>query len=86
MEGSILSPLLFVLYVNNLNKCLKEGAGCYIGVNYCGCLLFVDDILLISALVLQLQCMLTICKEYCKAWNFKFKVSKSNLIVLYRTG
>ena len=61
MEGSILSPLLFVLYVNNLNKCLKEGAGCYIGVNYCGCLLFVDDILLISALVLQLQCMLTIC-------------------------
>ena len=54
MESSILSPLLFVRYVNDLIKCLKEGIGCYIGVNYCGCLLLADNSLLISASVLQL--------------------------------
>ena len=52
MEGSILSPLIFVLYINDSIKCLREGVGCYIGVNYCGCLLFANDIPLILASVL----------------------------------
>ena len=68
VEGSILSLLLFILYANDLIKCSREeGVGCYIDVNYCGYLLFLDDIQLILASVLQLQCMLIICYEFCKA-------------------
>ena len=48
IEGSTISPFLFVMYINGLIKCLREeGVGCYIGVNCCGCLLFADDILLL---------------------------------------
>ena len=82
MAGSILSPLLFVLYINDLIECLKEGARSYMGVNYCGCLLFADDILLISISVLQLQRMLTNCYEYCKARDLKFNVNKYKLMVV----
>ena len=85
IEGGILFPVLFILYVNDLIKCLKEeGVGHCISVNYCECLFFADDILLISASVLQLQCMLIICYDYCKAWDLKFNVSKSNLMVVGR--
>ena len=69
MECCIFSPLLFVLYINDSIKCLsEEGIGCYVGVNYCGCLLFADDILLISASVLRLQCVFTDCYEYRKTY------------------
>jgi Reverse transcriptase (RNA-dependent DNA polymerase) len=81
-EGSVISPLLFSLYINDLIDVLKsEGLGCYLGDIYAGCLLFADDILLLSASLLQLQCMLDACYHYCCYWDLKLNVLKSNVIV-----
>ena len=68
-----------------MNKCLGgEDIDFYVGVNYCGCLLVADDILLISASVLKLHCMLTFCYGYCKALDNKINVSKYNLLIVER--
>jgi hypothetical protein len=41
MEGSILSPLLLVWYINDLVKLLRqEKLGCFVGGDNCGCLLY----------------------------------------------
>ena len=65
-EGSIISPLIFSHYINDLVSLLKsEGYGCYLGNVYVGCLLFEDDIMLLSASVKQLRCMLNVCYQYC---------------------
>ena len=83
MPGSVISPLFFILYIHDLIKNLRlEGLGCYIGNDYCGCLLFADDILLLSASVHQLQNMLNICYSYRNDWDMKFNVKKSNVMVV----
>ena len=83
MQGSVISPLFFILYINDLIKNLRlEDLGCYTGNDYCGCLLFADDILLLSASVHQLQNMLNICYSYCNDWDMKFNVKKSNVMVV----
>jgi len=45
-----MSPILFNFYVNDLICCLKKSdLGCHIQDLYVGCIVYVDDILLISA-------------------------------------
>ena len=81
-EGSVISPLLFSLYISDLIVLRSQGYGCYLGDMFVGCLLFVDDILLVSASVLQLQFMLNICYEYCNEWGLQFNVKKSTVMVV----
>ena len=82
-EGSVISPLLFSLYINDLIISLRsQGYGCYLGDMFAGCLLFADDILLLSASVWQLQFMLNICYEYCNEWDLQFNVKKSTVMVV----
>ena len=82
-EGNIILPLIFSLYINDLVSLLKsEGYDCYLGNVYVGCLLFADDIMLLSASMRQLQCMFNVCYQYCFKWNLKFNVKKSTVMVI----
>ena len=54
-QGSVLSPLLFAVYVDDLVKSCSNNCGFYV-------ILYADDILLISPSVCMLQNMLTICE------------------------
>jgi len=46
-QGSILSPVLFCIYIDNLLVALsKAGVGCCIGNNFFGALAYADDIVL----------------------------------------
>jgi len=54
-QGSVLSPLLFAVYVDDLVKSCSNNCGVYV-------ILYADDILLISLSVCMLQNMLTICE------------------------
>ena len=47
-----------------------------------GCLLFADDIPLLSASVLQLQFMVNICYEYFNEWVLQFNVKKFTVMVV----
>ena len=61
-QGSVLSPMLCYLYVNKIITCLKtSGAGCYFVNCYLCCIMYADDLLLLSGSVLGLQTMLDAC-------------------------
>ena len=82
-EGGVASPVLFNLYINGLIIALRSsGLGCYLGSDYTGCIMFADDILLLSASVIQLQNMLNVCFEYCTVWDMTFNAKKCALMYI----
>ena len=63
-QGGILSPFLFNIYVNSIITLLCEkDMGCHIGNMYIGCIMYADDLLLLSASVVVLQRMLNVCGD-----------------------
>lgn len=79
-QGSVLSPYLFALYVNDIVEELRRsGFGLHIGQLYLGCALYADDIVLLSATCYGLQKLINICCLYGKKWDVKFNPLKSQL-------
>ena len=63
-QGGILSPFLFDIYIEDVLIELKaQGKGCKVGDTYLGCILYADDILLLSQSVSCMQNMLCICDD-----------------------
>jgi len=61
-EGSCLSPAIFNVLMNGLIVELKKLIlGCHVSQMFVGCLLYVDDIILLSPTVGGLQAMLDKC-------------------------
>jgi hypothetical protein len=61
-QGGVCSCWLFNVYVNELIIRLElSGLGCRVRCVYAGCVLYADDILLLSGSVMKLQEMLDIC-------------------------
>ena len=55
-QGSVLSPFLFALYLDDLGGVCLQKRGCFI-------ILYADDILLIAPSVTQLEKLLHVCEE-----------------------
>ena len=56
---------MFNIYVDDLTVSLEHSAnGCYVSGNFLGCIMYADDLLLLSASVSGLQNMLDICYSY----------------------
>ena len=77
-QGGILSPLLFNYYVDTLIINLRSSdLGCKLHNTYVGCIMYADDLLLISASIINLQNMLDICSNIGATLGIKFNSSKS---------
>ena len=73
-----MSPFLFAVYVNDLIERLRaSGSGIYIGSLFYGCILYANDILLLSSSCYGLQKLLDICGNYGIEWDIKFNPGKS---------
>ena len=82
-QGSILSPLLFTVFMNMFIVKLRAlDTGCHVCGHFVGCILYADDIILLSATVMGLQCMLNCCYEVSQALLLKFNCSKSSCFVV----
>jgi len=58
-QGGVLSPAIFNMYSRSLvDSLLKSDLGCHVYGVYIECLVYADDVILLSASVLQLQKML----------------------------
>jgi len=76
-QGGVLSPLLFAIFMDNLiNRLQRSGLGCVLNQTYFGCLIYADDIMLISQSVTNMQKMLNICDEFATDVDVKFNTAK----------
>jgi hypothetical protein len=82
-QGGILSPILFNVYVDKFITSLRSlGLGCYYHGLYIGCLMYADDMLLLSASVCDLQSMLNHCNNIGICLGIKFNASKTNCLAV----
>ena len=81
-QGGILSPFLFNVYVNELIELLRDsGYGCYVNSMFIGCLMYADDLLLLSPTVGGIQALLHICDSYGSSNNIVFNTKKTCSVV-----
>ena len=70
-QGSVLGPLLFLIYINDLPEC----------INYASCRLFADDAKFVKTVVTsndctQLQLDLTSLEQWCNTWRLNLNQHK----------
>ena len=86
-QGCILSPLLFSLYLNELPYILNNNAKDPILLpdgSHLNCLLYADDLLLISHSAEGLQQSLDRLSKYCQDWLLKINPTKAKVIVFQK--
>ena len=77
-QGGILSPVLFAVYMDTLIVRLRSsGFGCKIDDKYYVCLVYADDIMLISHTANAMHRMLAICDHFAADIDLKFNNTKS---------
>ena len=76
--------LLFSLYLNDLSKCFDDQCE-PVPLGNCGlhisCLMYADDIVLISKTAKGLQTLLCRLEDFCKKWNLKVNINKTKIII-----
>jgi len=87
-QGCVLSPLLYAFFINGLVRELNElGVGIHIEGRerkLC-CLLYADDIVMMTENRKDLQSMLDVVARYAKKWRFELNSKKSEVVVFGRT-
>ena len=70
-QGGVLSPLLFIVYFDELITRLKKnsGIGCNIGDKYIGALCYADDLTLLSPSVNGLSKLISICEQFAEDYR-----------------
>ena len=86
-QGGVLSPNLFVLYMDDLIKRLRDsGLGCHFISIFMACLMYADDLCLLAPTRGAMQKLLTICVEYCQEFCLTFNVKKSKTLIFGKTN
>ena len=77
-QGGVLSPYLFVVYLDDLSNELNNiKAGCYIGEVLLNHLMFADDICVFCPSVRWLQRILDVCQTYAESHGIIFNCNKT---------
>ena len=84
-QGSIASPILFCIYLDELlSRLEKKGIGCWIGSVFYGALAYADDLTILCPSAKGLEEMLEICEQFSLEFDVKFNASKSVCSVFNR--
>jgi hypothetical protein len=82
-QGGICSCWIFNMCIDGLiDKLQRSGYGCYFYEIFAGAILYADDIMLLSASLYKLQCMLDLCAEFALDNGLSFNCNKSVCLVI----
>jgi len=82
-QSGVLSPYLYAIYVDDLlNELRSSGYAVHTGSVFVRCLLYADDIVLLSPSCYGLQKLRNICENFANTWDIKFNPAKSQVITL----
>lgn len=88
-QGNNLSPTLFNIFINDLTNCLKDEDSPTVN-NTTGteipCLLYADDLAVLSTTKAGLQNKLNKLHKYCKDWGLTVNKNKTKIIVFARAA
>ena len=80
-QGSILSPLLFSMYIDIiLVELEKSKLGCFLNGKCINSFLYADDLILLSLSISDLQCLIDKCKVLFDNLDLQINYSKSNCL------
>ena len=79
-QGCVLFPLLFIIYVNMIDKDSSSSRGCTFGECNARCLLFADDLALLSSNKSNLQHTLDRFSDACLDAGMKISTAKTEII------
>ena len=75
-QGGVLSSVLFTLYVDDLIVRLRSARlGCSINNMFVGCVMYADDLVLLTCSICTLQAMISLCSEEIDHLDMKFNVA-----------
>ena len=85
-QGCVLSPLLFNIFINDLQEYLKKlNKGVLVGTNKLSMLYFADDIVLLAENKEDTELMLEEVYNYIVKWRVKINYDKCNIIHFHNT-
>jgi len=77
-QSGILSPFLFKIYVDDLLYLLStSGHGCHVRTVFYGCIMYADDLILLSPSLCCLQFMVDTCSDYAIKHSLVFNSKKT---------
>ena len=83
-QGSVIFPLLFSIYIDNLFSKLKQlGLGCHVGLTYAGAFGYADDIALVSPSIYSLKKIISICESYARDYHITFNPVKNQNLYFF---
>ena len=80
LQGSVLSPCLYSLFIDDLAKTLSLHQKVKVGEVSINCTMYADDIALFSTDPAVLQDLLNVCAEHAKLNRYRFNASKCEVI------
>jgi len=82
-QGSLLSPQLFNIFIDNLLRdlCESDDRVC-IGNNSLNTFAYADDINLLCTTAPGLQRLIDMCVAYAKKWRFRFGINKTKCMII----
>ena len=86
-QGDTLSPNLFKIFINDLSTIFDEECDTVSLGNFnLNCLMYADDVILLSKSDMGLQRCLKKLESYCERWCLDINIDKTKTIILNKTG
>ena len=86
-QGDVLSPNLFKIFSNDLTAYLSSSLDpVYLNDQRLDCLMYADDVILLSSSSAGLQSKLGLLQAFCEDWCLSININKTKLVILNKAG